>query len=968
MTRIITLFLLILFSIQVKGQTAEDIWVDSVYQSLELKEKIGQLMMMRAHSNLGPAHQKLVESYIDEYKVGGLCFFQGTPEVQAKLTNLYQSKSKLPLMISMDAEWGLGMRLKKTAVSFPRQLTLGAIQDNRLIYDMGLEVARQLRRLGVHVNFAPVADINNNPNNPVINQRSFGEDRFQVSTKSYLYTQGMQDGNVMACAKHFPGHGDTDVDSHYDLPVISHDRGRLDSVEMLPFKILVEKGVQSIMVAHLHVPAIDSTTNRPTTLSPAAVNTILREEMGFKGLIFTDGLGMKGVTKHYEPGAVEAEALVAGNDILLLPEDIKASFNSILQYLKDGRLPKERFESAVKNVLRGKYQLGLTKKQSPIKLENLREDLNDIRSEKINRHLYQQALTLASDDHNMIPLQSINDLKMASLSLGASSKTKFQERLQGFKAMEHYQMKRPISKEAQSKMLANLLKKDVVFVGIHDMSRLASKNFGISTEELTLLASLNKQTKVVLTIFGSPYSLRYFDLFPEVLVAYEEDPICQDLAAQAIFGAVPINGLLPVSASPKYKLRTGFQRSSLERLGYSIPEAEGMNREVLAKIDDLAKDAIEKKATPGCVVLVAKNGKVVFEKGYGHHTYAKKKKVQTDDLYDLASVTKILSGTLSTMKLTEEGRIGLQEPLRKALPKAKGTNKSELKLKDIMAHHSRLKSWIKFYEATLSEKGYPMEKYYKKRSVSGFEMPVTEGLYLDNSYRDTLEKKIFASDLRDKAEYKYSDLGFYLIADMVKAQTDVSIDEYTSETFYKPMGLAQIGYNPWKFSSLDKIPPTEVDKYFRRQTIWGYVHDMGAAMRGGVSGHAGLFGSAKNVAEIMQLLLNEGFYAGQQYLSPETIKLFTQRHPASTRRGIGFDMKELNSQKSQNMCASASAMTFGHLGFTGTAVWADPKHDLIYVFLANRTYPSMHNYKLNKEDYRPRIQEVVYDALVQDPS
>jgi len=968
MTRFKILFFLLIICFQLRAQTTEDIWVDSVFQTLELKEKIGQLMMMRAHSNLGPAHQKLVESYIDEYKVGGLCFFQGTPEVQAKLTNLYQSKSKLPLMISMDAEWGLGMRLKETAISFPRQLTLGAIQDNRLIYDMGIEVARQLKRLGVHVNFAPVADINNNPNNPVINQRSFGEDRFQVSTKSYLYTKGMQDGGVMACAKHFPGHGDTDVDSHYDLPVISHGRPRLDSVEMLPFKILVEKGVQSIMVAHLHVPAIDSTTNIPTTLSPAAVNTILREEMGFKGLIFTDGLGMKGVTKHYEPGAVEAEALVAGNDVLLLPEDIKASFTSILQYLKDGRLSQERFESAVKNVLRGKYQLGLNQKQAPIKLENLREELNAIESDKIKRHLYQQALTLASDEHQMIPLLAINDLKMASLSLGTRKRTIFQNRLEGFKSMEHFQMERPVSKEAQSKMLANLLKKDVVFVSIHDMSRLASKNFGISSEELTLLASLNKQTKVVLTIFGSPYSLRYFDLFPEVIVAYEEDPICQDMAAQAIFGAVPISGLLPVSASPKYKVRTGLQRSSLQRLGYSIPEAEGLSSLALAKIDDLAKDAITKKATPGCVVLVAKNGKVVFEKGYGHHTYAKKKKVQTDDLYDLASVTKILSGTLSTMKLTEEGRIGLQEPLRKALPQAKGTNKSELKLKDIMAHHSRLKSWIKFYESTLSEKGYPMEKYYKKRSTTGFEMPVTAGLFLDNTYRDTLEKKIFASDLRDKVEYKYSDLGFYLIADMVKAQTDLSIDQYTAETFYQPMGLSQIGYNPWKFSSLDRIPPTEVDKYFRRQTVWGYVHDMGAAMRGGVSGHAGLFGSAKNVAEIMQLFLNEGYYAGQQYLSPETIKLFTQRHPASTRRGIGFDMKELNSQKSQNMCASASALTFGHLGFTGTAVWADPKHDLIYVFLANRTYPSMHNYKLNKEDYRPRIQEVVYDALIQDPS
>ncbi len=944
-------------------------WADSVYQTLSLKERIGQLMMMRAHSNLGPDHQKLVESFIDDYAVGGLCFFQGTPEKQAELTNLYQSKSKIPLMISMDAEWGLGMRLKENSISFPRQLTLGAIQDNRQIYDMGVEIARQLKRLGVHVNFAPVVDINNNPDNPVINNRSFGEDRFQVSTKSYLYAKGMEDNGVMACAKHFPGHGDTDVDSHYDLPVISHDRNRLDSIELLPFKILAEKGIQGMMVAHLHVPSIDPTTNKPTTLSRAAVNDLLINELNFKGLIFTDGLGMKGVTKHWGEGEVEAEALLAGNDVLLLPQDIKASFAAILSYLKDGRISENRLENAVKKVLAAKYELGLRTKQAPIQMANLRSDLNSQKAETIKQALYEKALTLVRDDANLVPFQNISALNAASLSLGSSTQTVFQNRLQQFKSMEHYQMPRPISADAQSKMLTKLMKKDVVFVGIHDMSRLASKNFGISSEELGLLASLNQRTKVVLVLFGSPYSLRYFDLFPEVMVAYEEDALCQDVAAQALFGAIPINGLLPVTASPRAPIRTGLQRASLQRIGYASPESVGMSGMVLSKIDALAAEAIEKKATPGCVVLVAKDGKIIFEKGYGHHTYANKKKVNANDIYDLASVTKILSGTLSTMKLSEQGIVDINAPLYKNLSDSKGTNKANLKLKDIMAHHARLKSWIKFYEATLSEKGYPiMEEYYQKRSAVGCSMPVTESLYLKNNYRDTLERKIFDSPLGEEVKYVYSDLGFYLVADMVREKAKMGIDEYTYQTFYAPMGLADIGYNPWKFSSLNRVPPTEVDKYFRRQTVWGYVHDMGAAMLGGVSGHAGLFGSAKNIAEIMQMFLNEGYYAGEQYLRPETIKAFTQRHPASTRRAIGFDMKELDAKKSQNMCSSASEQTFGHLGFTGTATWADPKHNLIYVFLANRTYPTMYNTKLNKEDFRPRIQEILYEALLKDPS
>lgn len=962
---LILLFLLpaLLFS---QADPKQEAWVDSVFQTLTLKEKIGQLMMIRAHSNLGPDHIAKVKQQVKDYAIGGLCFFQGTPEKQAELTNDYERIARLPLMIAMDAEWGLGMRLKENSISFPYQLTLGAMQDNRLLYDMGLEVARQMRRLGVHVNFAPVADVNNNPNNPVIGFRSFGEDRFQVASKAYLYTKGMQDGGVMACAKHFPGHGDTDLDSHYDLPVISHPQKHLDSLELTPFRILIEQGIQSVMVAHLHVPAIDDTENMPTTLSPKAVTDLLRKKMGFDGLIITDGLGMKGVTKHFPPGEVEARALAAGNDLLLLPENVEAAFTSILQFLKEGKIDQKEFEESVKRILRSKYALGLTKTQR-VNLTNLRTDLNSAKAKSLKRKLVAQSLTLVRNKNEQVPFGNLAGKKIASLSLGANGLTDFQKRLSSYKTMKHFQAKKDLDSAKRALLINQLKEHDLVIVGLHDMSNSAKKNFGLSDSDRALLTSLNTRAEVVLVVFGNPYSLRYLDAFETILMAYQESEDTQDLAAQALFGVNPINGKLPVTASPRSKYLDGESRPATNRLGYAAPEDVGMRSEILNQIDGLANEAVAMKATPGAVVMVVKEGKIVFEKAYGYHTYAKKRKTQSTDIFDLASITKILAGTMSIIKLQETGVVDIYDPLKRALPQTRTTNKAELTLQDIMAHRARLKSWIKFYEQTIDSKATPSTKFYQRRKNPPFTVPVTERLFLTSAFKDSIQQQIFRSELREKMGYKYSDLGFYLVADIVKQQSGQRLDQFASENIYQPMGLEKITFNPWQKYSLSQILPTEVDKYFRRQTVWGYVHDMGAAMLGGVSGHAGLFSDAHDVAALMQMVLNGGKYGGQQILDSETLRIFTSRHPECTRRGIGFDMKELDANKSQNVDASCSSKTFGHLGFTGTCVWADPEHDLIYVFLSNRTYPSMNNYKLNKEDFRPRIQHIIYQALEKKP-
>lgn len=977
-SRLLYIFLIGLFAISADRKTDyfpdesaehsanEQLWVDSVFQAMTPNERIAQLMMVRAHSDLGADHIAAVELLIEKYQVGGLCFFQGTPEKQAELTNKYQKLTKhVPLLIAMDAEWGLGMRFKDNGLSFPRQQMLGAIQDNRLIYDLGKEVARECRRLGVHVNFAPVADVNNNADNPVINTRSFGEDRYNVTAKSYMYMRGMQDNNLMACAKHFPGHGDTNIDSHFDLPKIEHDLNRLDSVELFPFRVLAQHGVQSIMVAHLEVPSIDETKNLPTTLSSKAVNDLLKEKIGFDGLIITDGLEMKGVTKYHNPGEVEAKALAAGNDILLLPENISAAFREIKRYIKEGKLDSIQVNNSVKKVLLAKYRLGLTK-FTEIKVENIREELFPEEAKVFKRNLIRNALTLVRNEKGMLPFKELENANMASLSIGSTDRTTFQKTLGLYGKITHYNVGKEIAASNSKSLISKLKNHEIVIVGLHGMSSDASKDFGLTASTKNFIEKLRQETKVVLVVFGNPYSLKYFDDINWLLEAYDEDEITEDLAAQALFGAFSIQGRLPVTASPKSKFNDGIITPNLLRLGYTLPEEVGLDSKILKKIDLLAQDAIDSRATPGCVVLVAKDGQVVFHKAYGFHTYEKLHKVTTSDIYDLASVTKIAASTISIMKLFDENKVSVYGKLSDYLPELDTTNKSDIVILDVMAHRAGLFPWISFYQQTVSngkKNPIPLSKYYSKTMTGQNTIPVTEKLFMRDDYVDEIRYRVYHSELLYTRKYKYSDLGFYMISDLVKRLTGQTIDEYADQNFYQPLGLTTATYNPWKIHDINNIPPTEEDKYFRRQKIQGYVHDMGAAMLGGVSGHAGLFADANDLAIIMQMILNGGKYGGQQYFSKETVQLFTHRHPECTRRGIGFDMKELDPSKSKNVCKDASEGTFGHLGFTGTCTWVDPEYNLVYVFLSNRTYPSMKNYRLNEKDYRSRIQHVIYEAL-----
>lgn len=946
------------------NSTTEAEWVNLTFKHLTDDQKIGQLIMLRAHSDKDEAYWTMVENQIRQFQPGGICFFQGTPEKQAELTNRYQLAANLPLLVAMDAEWGLGMRLKESTISFPKQLMLGAIQDNQLIYEMGREIARECRRLGVNVNFAPDADINNNPANPVINDRSFGEDRLNVAAKSFQFMAGLQDGGVLACAKHFPGHGDTDVDSHFDLPVISHDGRRLDSLELMPFRVLVQHGIGSVMVAHLSVPAIDTTRNLPTTLSERAVYRLLRKSMGFDGLIFTDGMEMKGVTKFYGPGEANVKALAAGNDMVLLPENVEEAVAAIKKALETGALDWQKIDDSVKRILATKFRLGLQKGVEMVNSDGIRRDLNSPEAVLLKRKLMANSLTLVRDLAAQIPIQSIENQRFASISLGADEPTVFQNQLGFYAPIDQFFSSKEISPEAEKMLLDTLKNYSKVFVSLHQTRTKAVDNYGLTESMKTFISKLNAQNRVVLTVFGSPYSLKFFDEIPTVLLGFTEEENAQSLSAQAIFGAIPLKGRLPVTASAAAKFAQGIDRQPVARLKYDLPEAVGMSSDSLKQLDLLADEMFKTGAAPGGQMLVVKDGSVVWQKAWGFQTYEQMRPVRLTDLYDLASVTKISAATISLMKLVDERRLDIAAPMSRYIPELKkARGKEALTVGEILAHQAGLVAWIPFYKNTLDAAGMPDSKWYRSQKEGDFSIEVAQNLWLKKEYVDSIWLQIFQSKLRDDNKYVYSDLTMYLGARAIENITGKNVAEYATANFYQKLGLATMGFQPLRRFPIDRIAPTEEDNYFRHQRIQGHVHDMGAAQLGGISGHAGLFSNANDLAILLQMLLNGGNYAGQNFLKKETVAEFSCRFGGSTRRGLGFDLKECDPTKSKNMCDLAGMNTYGHMGFTGNSVWVDPDERLIFIFLSNRTYPSMDNNRLMNGDFRPRAQAIVYRSI-----
>ena len=937
-------------------------WADSLLSQMTLEQKIAQLIMYPVYSKKNEAHVLAIEKLVEKYEIGGVIYMQGGPVRQVNLNNRLQALSKIPLLTSIDGEWGVSMRLD-SVLRFPRQMMLGAIRYDSLIYQMGSEIARQCSLTGVHINFAPVVDINVNPKNPVINSRSFGENKQQVTNKSLAYMQGLQDNGVLASAKHFPGHGDTDKDSHYDLPTVTHTAARIDSVELFPYRELISKGLGSVMVAHLYVPSLDNTKNLASSLSPKVVQGLLKDSLKFKGLAITDALNMKGVSKYYNPGEVDLLAMLAGNDILLFSENVEKAISNIKKAVEKKKISEEEIDAKCKKILQLKKWLELDKFK-PLSNDSLVQKINSRKADLLNRRLVQSAMTLLKNDSNIIPVKGLSRLNIACLTIGNKKSTAFGREIEKYAKADYFNISKKSSKLEEEVLLSKLKNYGMVIIGVHGSVN-PGGNFGVSAQSIALMKKIDAKSKTIVAWFANPYGMGKYqgvDGLEGLVMAYQDNVLTNQYAAQLIFGGIPAKGILPVSAG-FFQEGVGIQTSK-SRLKYGMPEEEGFNFNKLRMIDSIAISGITEQAYPGCQVLIAKNGNVIYNKSFGHHTYEKKTPVKGSDVYDIASVTKVTATVPSLMKLVGMNKLSLDDNLCYHLDYVDSTNYLNMNLRDMLAHQAGLVSTIFFYTKTLN-RGQLDYKMYSTEQTKKFPFRVAEELFVHKSIRDSIRKWTVTHGVHKKKDYRYSDVGFYFYKDIIEKYFNMSLDQVADSLFYKPLGASRLTYNPRNKFTTQDITPTENDMIFRKRLIHGDVHDQGASMMGGVAGHAGLFSNANDLAKMFQMYINWGEYGGERFLDSAVIKEFVkcQFCGEDNRRGAGFDRRSTASVGPTCNCVSWGS--FGHTGFTGTMAWADPDEDIVYIFLSNRIYPDADNKKLMKLDIRTNIQAVIYESLAE---
>ena len=969
MNRLFKLFFILLYFHNLSSQTIDPLlsedfldqkkWVDSIYNGLSLDEKIGQLFFVQATSKTKNNSEKILND-IKNFKIGGLIFSTGHPSIQANLTNKYQNISDIPLLISMDAEWGIGMRIDSVP-KFPWNMSLGAIKNNLLVEEIGEEIGNQFNRLGIHMNFAPVIDINTNPKNPIIGNRSFGESKINVSNKGISFTRGIQSKNILATAKHFPGHGDTSKDSHLTLPTIDFDKKRIYDVELYPFKQLIDNGLAAIMIAHLNIPSMEKADMLPSTLSKNIIENTLIKKLNFKGLIITDALEMKGVSD-YSKKNIDLMAFLAGNDILLMSSDISKGIKSIKKAYKKGKISDDRLSRSVKKILMAKYLVGLNK-YKPVKLDSINNDFNNISTYNLISECIENIPTLLKNTNNSLPVK-LNSNNILNIQFGNDDGIVFNNYLNKFKKVESIK-----SSSLNNNQLIELINKyETIIVSIHMKSDSPWENMNkkFSIKEIEMLKIIEKHQKKILISFTNPYMLTQLNLklYNSIIISYQNNPEFQKITAQQVFGAKELNGSLPVSINSNFKEGDGIFLDNINILSYDSPESVGLDIKKLSKIDSIINYAIEKEMTPGAQILVAKNSKIIYDKSFGKLRYNKVSKTDNNTIYDLASLTKILVTTPIVINLVDRGVISLNTRLEEIISRYKTSNKSKISIKELLSGHAGLQAWIPFYKLTLDNDNKPSSEYYTFKETEFNKLEVSSNLYLRTDYIDTIRNVIRDSDLL-KEKYKYSDLSYLIIQEFIEDYYGKNLDQIIDELLFSKLGV-DLTYNPYQKYNTKNIAPTEIDEYFRFREINGYVHDMSAAMFGGVSAHAGLFGNTNNVAKVMQMYLQGGNYANQQILNTETINLFNICYycDENNRRGVGFDKPQLEDEGPT--CNCVSMKSFGHSGWTGTFAWADPEHELIYIFLSNRSYPggeTASESKLVKENIRSKIQEVIYSSI-----
>lgn len=956
-----------------KNNAARERWVDSVYNSLSQRERVAQLFIPMVDPRGGATSKATIGKWIKTNKMGGLLFSKGSISDYANMVNYAQSIADVPVLMTLDGEWGFSMRIKNTP-RFPYNMGLGAIGDERLLYEYGKEMARECRLMGIHVNFAPVLDVNSNPSNPVIGYRSFGEDPSRVSRLGVAYSRGLEEGGVLSVAKHFPGHGDTSVDSHKALPMVDHDRTSLNMVDIMPFKQYIDAGLSGVMVGHLSVPALDN-SGTPASMSKEITADLLRKDMGFEGLIFTDALAMKGAKSSVNNCVA---ALMAGADVLLGSGSPGNDLDAVMLAVKNGKITDKMIEERCKKMLSYKYALGLTT-EKPVELTGIEAKLNSKSADAVNRKLAAASMTVVRNESALLPVRGLAERSIAVVNIGESN-NEFTQTCKKYAKVDVYTTSGTLS----SSTLSAIKRHDVVIVGVYNDKSAQKQAF----------AQLKGCNNMVPVFFVNPYEMAGFgaslNSLKTLVIAYDNTRYTREYAAQAVFGGIDVTGRLPVNLKGVAKMGDGVVIKKT-RLGYTSPLAIGMDSTLEANVDELVGQGLKTKAFPGCQVLVAKDGYVILNKGYGNLDFTGGRAVTDETIYDLASVSKATGTLPGVMRAYDEGLFDLDAPVAEYIMPLQGGDKSRITVRQLLYHESGMPAAVNMFNMMMDTASYSgkliagsASSTYSIKIENGafghkdarlrrditsatptaaLGIKAADGIYVGQATMDTVMSRIYNIKLRDSRKYNYSCLNFCLLMNMEEWVTGRPHHEWVDETVFAPLGSYHTGYRPLEKWEKNDIAPTEKDNFLRRQTLQGYVHDETANFSGGVQGNAGLFSNANDLAKLCQMWLNGGEYGGERLLTEETVRLFTTSKSSTCRRGLGFDKPDKRNERNSPTCREASAATFGHTGFTGTCFWVDPDSQLIYIFLSNRVNPSRNNPAFSKLNIRPKIFSEVYKAI-----
>ena len=890
-----------------------DVDIDSLLNSMSLHDKIAQLFVVPAYgsfTNENESRYLRLKRLVAEENVGGIIFMQGDVYGQGMMTNELQQLAKIPLWITQDMEFGAAMRVRGTT-RFTPAMGIAATNNPENAYQKGIITAREAKALGVHQIFAPVLDVNNNPDNPVINVRSYGGVPEIVSRFGNYFIRGIESEGILATAKHFPGHGDTDTDSHLALPTINHNYERIQNLELVPFRVNIDSGLQSVMSAHIAYPNISENEGRPSTLDESILNRILIDSLGFNGLVVTDGLEMKGISDHYAPGEAVVLALKAGADLMLISPDEFTAIEGVKDAVEIGRISEERIDQSVRKLLELKKNRGVFEDHS-VDLTILNQEINTLNYQAIANSIARQSLTVLSNENDILPITdakfpSVLVVTLADDSDGDTGSNLAREMRKYHQRVDYHNIDQRTTEEEKAEMLETAQKADLIVIGSFIMVRSHQPIQLPDDIRENVMELLNVDKPSMLVAFGNPYIVRDIPDVDAHVLAWSSDSNQVRQSVPGLFAAEKVNGRLTSEVPGLYPLGTGlsFEHTALR---YDMPEAVGLRTDSLINVDMIMHQAINDSVFPGGVVGVMKDGALVWSEGYGYHDYNQTTAVSADDVYDLASLTKVMGTTTAIMKLVDEGKLALDDTVAEFIPEFDTDEKREITIKQMLLHTS----------------GLPAFKVYVDKLK-------TRGEILEAVRNEPLE-------YAPGEDYVYSDLGFILLAEIVEEISGQRIDIYLRNNFYIPMGMYSSHYNPKNVGRwlTRRIPPTEIDDVYNRGIVQADVHDERAYFMSGVAGHAGLFSSVRDIAIFTQMLLNGGTYAGDEYLSAEIIDQFTRHQSPINQRAYGFDMK---SEGFSTAGSLTSQNSFGHTGFTGTSVWVDPDENISIILLTNRTYP-----------------------------